>query len=175
MQSTVVERSFNKDNSVFRAWRADAGSTLNNAFNEDIKLWKGYRFIKDELERKETEDKLKKYFPILKDIFINLAARSNWPNIGSLDMCSFGTDAKIVDNVNVNISAVDRTFIAANLKVEASGSAPSNGLKRFEFLEMIVRLSNIKYIEPKIIKTYPEAVEKLLTECIIPNFTAEPW
>ena len=175
MQSTVVERSFNKDNSVFRAWRADLQSTLNNAFNEDIKLWKGYRFIKDEGERKETEDKMKKYFPILKDIFINLAARSSWPNIGSLDMCDFATKAKIVDNVNVNISAVDRTFIAANLKVEASGSAPSNGLKRFEFLEMIVRLSNIKYIEPKIIKTYPEAVEKLLTECIIPNFTAEPW
>ena len=83
-----------------------------------------------------------------------MAARSSWPNIGSLDMCDFATKSKILDQY-VNISAVDRTFIAANLKVESSGAAPSNGLKRFEFLEMIVRLSNIKYIEPKIIKTYP--------------------
>ena len=62
---------------MFRAWEADTQSTLNNAFNEDIKLWQGYRFIKDEGERKETEEKLKKYFPILKDIFTFVAARSS--------------------------------------------------------------------------------------------------
>jgi len=34
--------------SVFKAWREDTASSLNNAFSEDIKLWKGYRFIKAE-------------------------------------------------------------------------------------------------------------------------------
>ncbi len=48
MANKVVERSFNKEMSVFSKWRADTASTLNNAFNEDIKLWKGYRFIKSE-------------------------------------------------------------------------------------------------------------------------------
>lgn len=89
-------------------------------------------------------------------------------------MCTFAEKSKILDHF-VNISTVDRTFIAANLKVESSGTAPSNGLKRFEFLEMIVRLSNNKYIEPKIVKTYAMATEKLITECIIANFNAEPW
>ena len=48
MQSKVVERAFNKDMSVFNKWRVDSPSLLNNAYNEDIKLWKGYRFIKSE-------------------------------------------------------------------------------------------------------------------------------
>lgn len=56
-----------------------------------------------------------------------------------------------------------------------SSSAPSNGLKRFEFLEILVRLANIKYLESKIVKTYAEATEKLIKECILPNFSLEPW
>ncbi len=48
MANKVVERSFNKEMSVFSKWRADTQATLNTAFNEDIKLWKGYRFIKSE-------------------------------------------------------------------------------------------------------------------------------
>jgi len=60
------------------------------------------------------------------------------------------------------------------LKVETS-SAPSNGLKRFEFLEILVRLANIKYLESKIVKTYAEATEKLITECLITHFHPEPW
>ena len=125
-------------------------------------------------QRKETEEILSKYFLQLKDIFVHLASNSAWPNITQLNMCGFAEKSKILDQ-NVNISAVDRTFIAANLKVEQSGSAPSNGLKRFEFLENLVRLANVKYIEPKIVKSYPEATEKLIVECIIPNFIPDPW
>ena len=73
----------------------------------------------------------------------------------------------------VNISSVDRSFIAASLKVETT--APSNGLKRFEFLEILVRLANIKYLETKICKTYAESTEKLITECVLPNFIPDPW
>ena len=102
-----------------------------------------------------------------------MASSSSWPNIGQLDFCDFATKAKFLDNV-VNISTVDRTFIAANLKVTES-AAPSNGLKRFEFLEILVRLANTKYLETKIVKTYAEATEKLITECVLPFFTPEPW
>ena len=54
-------------------------------------------------------------------------------------------------------------------------TAPSNGLKRFEFLEIIVRLANSKYLEPKLVKTYAEATEKLITECVLPYYVPEPW
>ena len=80
---------------------------------------------------------------MLKDIFVHLSAYSSWPNIGSIDFGDFTNKAKILDNV-VNISSVDRTFIAATLKV-AESLAPANGLRRFEFIEILVRLANIKY------------------------------
>ena len=103
-----------------------------------------------------------------------VAAKSNFPNIGQLDWGEFATSAKLKDSV-VDTSALDRTFIAANLKVEGQGNAPSNGLKRFEFLEILVRLANTKYLETKICKTYAASTEKLITECILPHYAPEPW
>lgn len=116
---------------------------------------------------------LKRHYSKLRDIFNHLAASSQWPNISSLDFCDFAGKAKIIDNY-VNISSVDRTFIAATLKVVES-NAPSNGLRRFEFLEIMVRLANIKFLETKIVKSYAEATEKMLSECVIPSFVPEPW
>lgn len=55
MASKVVERSFNKEMSIFAKWRSDTVSSLNQAFSEDIKLWKGYRFIKSEDDKADTE------------------------------------------------------------------------------------------------------------------------
>lgn len=173
MQNKVVERAFNKEMSVFAKWRADSIQSLAQAYNEDIKQWKGYRFIKSEEDKAETEQVLKKYFAQLKNVFLHVASTSSWPNIGQLDFCDLAVKAKFLDQF-VNISSVDRTYIAANLKVETS-SAPSNGLKRFEFLEILVRLANIKYLESKIVKTYAEATEKLINDCLITNFHPEPW
>ena len=46
MQSTKVERAFKKEVSVFMKWRADTPTTLQQAYNRDVDLWKGSRFIK---------------------------------------------------------------------------------------------------------------------------------
>ena len=46
MLSTKVERAFKKEVSVFMKWRADTPITLQQAYNKDIELWKGSRFIK---------------------------------------------------------------------------------------------------------------------------------
>ena len=64
-----------------------------------------------------------------------------------------------MDNV-VNIATVDRAFIGATRK-DVETAAPCNGLRRFEFIEILVRLANMKYYETKVVKTYAEASEKL--------------
>jgi hypothetical protein len=175
MASKVVERQFNKEVSVFKAWRQDTPASLNQAFNEDIKHWKGYRFIKQDEERIETEGVLKKHFARLKHIFIHCCAGSSFPYLTSLDFADFAIKSKMPDNI-VNLSTLDRTFIAANLKVDAAASTDgSNGLCRFEFLEILVRLANIKYLETKIVKSFTEAAEKLISECVIHNFLPESW
>lgn len=149
----MIERKFEKEISIWKPWRADTAGTLSQAYNEDIKSWKGYRFIKIEEDREATEAIIKKYYPQLKDLFLYVAGNSIWPYIGTLDFCDFASKAKILDGV-VNISGIDRTFIAATLKVVET-TQPCLGLRRFEFLEILVRLSNIKYLETKIVKTYP--------------------
>ena len=140
---------------------------------EDIKLWKGYRFIKSEEDKADTEQVLKKYFSPLKEIFTHVSAQSSWPNIGTLDFCDMSVKAKFLDHI-VNISSCDRSFIAADRK-ESESNYPSNGLKRFEFLEILVRLANIKYVEPKYVDTFAEATEKLIKDCLLVNFHPEPW
>lgn len=76
MQSKVVERSFDKEVSVFKAWRKDTPAILTQAFNEDIKRWKGYRFIKQDEDRMETEQVMKKHFAKLKDVFVHCTSLS---------------------------------------------------------------------------------------------------
>lgn len=169
----MVERKFEKEISIWKPWRTDTAGTISQAYNEDIKGWKGYRFIKIEDDRADTEAIIKKYYPMLKDMFYYIASNSVWPNIGQLDFCEFASKSKILDGV-VNISAVDRTYIAATLKV-VDTAAPCLGLRRFEFLEILVRLANIKYLETKIVKTFAQAAEKLFKDCMIANYTIEPW
>ena len=78
---TNFEKKFDKQSSVFAKWRKDNNEILKTAFEEDMRLWKGYRFIKDELERQETQEILKKNFKILKEIFIYQISMSSYPSI----------------------------------------------------------------------------------------------
>ena len=49
-------------------------------------------------------------------------------------------------------------------------------MDRFEFMEVLVRLAEMKYIQTKLIPRYPDALEKLLKEHIYPNFKPiEKW
>ena len=42
-------------------------------------------------------------------------------------------------------------------------------------MEILVRLANIKFIESKKIKTFPEATRHLIEDYIMPNYLLDPW
>ena len=50
MKATVVTRAFKKETSVFSAWKQDTPASLQKAFDCDMAMWKGHRFIKTEEE-----------------------------------------------------------------------------------------------------------------------------
>jgi hypothetical protein len=75
----------------------------------------------------------------------------------------------------VNLSTVDRTFIAANTSQEARFCTIGGALCRYEFLEVLVRLAQQKYLNQGLAKTFAESFEKLLTERIVPLAQPEPW
>ena len=70
-------------------------------------------------------------------------------------------------------------FIAATLQIETQnlkqGEIPSDKLNRFEFLEILVRLADAKFVQTKKIKSVSEATKVLIEDYIMKNFTPEPW
>jgi hypothetical protein len=65
---------------------------------------------------------------------------------------------------------VDRLFIATNVELEAIDDNPDKALCRFEYLEIIVRLANVKFKESGLVPTHSEALKKILEENIFPYY-----
>jgi hypothetical protein len=59
--------------------------------------------------------------------------------------------------------------------ITLSPDKPANGLCRFEFLEILLRLAQAKYKETGICQTYEDSMIKLLEENVIPFANPEPW
>ena len=76
----------------------DTDDILKAAFMDDMKHWKGYRFIKNESEREETEKAIYKHYKGLKEIYIYQISMSNYPVISSLDFSEFCVKSKILDD-----------------------------------------------------------------------------
>jgi len=70
-------------------------------------------------------------------------------------------------------------YIAANSKAPGSAAVqggPSNGnnLMRYEFLEVLVRIANVKYREPGLAESFNDALVMLL-QSMLANASSKPW
>ena len=96
---------------------------------------------------------------------MSLICSNEFPNIGQLDFSNWCSECGILDK-KVTSATVDNAFVATNFEEEDLDDNPNRELCRYEFLEILVRLADKKYKETKKVKTYAEALEKLLHECI---------
>jgi hypothetical protein len=48
MKNMVVERVYDRENSVFGRWRVDNDSSLQTLVREDLKFWKAAKFVKND-------------------------------------------------------------------------------------------------------------------------------
>ena len=103
-----------------------------------------------------------------------MISQSNYPNANWLEFVDFIRDCEILDE-KVNMSSIDRHFIATNVEIEQIEENPDRALCRYEFFEILVRIAGQKYKETKIVSTYAQAFEKLITELVIPKYCAIPW
>jgi hypothetical protein len=67
------------------------------------------------------------------------------------------------------LATVDRQFIATNVSNNPYKNSAERELHRYEFVEVIVRLSLSKYKDPKIVPNLHEAAKKILEDDIIPK------
>jgi len=145
-KSKTNERVFTKDQSVFRPWREDTDYLLEQAFRIDSQNWKLPRFIKDPEDVAGCERVLRENFARLKKIFLCEAADSGFPCIQWNAFTSFCNQCDVVDGVAVNMATVDRAFIATNVEATKLEENPPQALQRFEFLEVMARLAQAKYV-----------------------------
>ena len=112
-----------------------------------------------------------KYFQVLKNIFTDLISKEvdDYPNVGFLSFGDFANKCKFLDG-HCRQSDIDRLFIAVNFEEVHTDENPDKLLIRYEFLELIVRVANEKFVKPKKIRKVPDAIEKLITDNILPNY-----
>ena len=104
----------------------------------------------------------------LRCIFIAACVQSgDGADMGLRTFKRFCTQAKIVDN-NITSRIIDTYWKAANFEeIEQEGN-DDNSLIRFEFLEMLVRISKGKFVEFGNMSSIAEGLEKLIITHVLP-------
>lgn len=167
----MTEIPFEKDKSVFKSWVKDSPVVLKKALNFDLGYWKAAKFVRDQTDFKQCCSIIQTHFESLKHIFVNLISSDNYPHIGWNEFVAFCRSVDILDGT-LPTSTVDRMFIAT--KVGGPKEGTQNTLFRHEFLEIMIRISNAKYRETKVVGTYSEAL-KMMLDSIIDKFAPRPW
>ena len=100
-------------------WKPDNKAMIDKCLEHDFELWKLARFCKDPDEQARVQDKVKKYFPQLKEIYHYLIAKANYPSIDQLNIMEWAKQVKIYDGLHIDEKRVNLAFEAANFVVEA--------------------------------------------------------
>ena len=135
---------------------------------QDMAYGKLSKLTKTVEDAKALKAVIYKYYLQIKNMFLYIAANSSYPTIGLMDYTTFVNRSHIMDK-NVNLAAVDRQFIATNVSNNPYKNSAERELHRYEFVEVIVRLSISKYKDPKICEKLHQATEKILLDDIINN------
>lgn len=144
----------------------------------DLELWHADKFIKDEDDLAKTHDVMRKYAKEIKNIFIQLASRSSFPQLGWIDFSVFSNKVELPDpkgQGSFGASQIDTQYIAANNGTHAVQFMDPSILMRYKFVEIIARIAQSKYTNQQRTSTTAEAVEKLMKEVILPKYQWEPW
>lgn len=173
---SAKERQFTKPTSEYRDWREDSEGDAVKCIEHDIERWNCDRFVKDPDQLKLLEVEVKKHAEAIKNIFIQEASKSAFPQIGLLDFSHFAQQTKMIDQ-NLFSGVIDTYFIAATLNSVAADIPGLDGklLMRHNFLELLVRVAKGKYLDPGHAETVHEAFSMLMKETILPNYVWEPW
>jgi len=170
-KSLKKARIFAKSDSVFANWQEDTGEIIEKMMKIDYYSSKLAKFIKLESESRQLLSMLCQYGVKIKELFISIASRSKYPNIGWLDFTSFFKKKKILEGC-CTLSDLDRFFIAVNIDIEKDAieekdeANPERELCRHEFVEILVRIANRKYRESKRVKTYANALKCLIDDLL---------
>lgn len=170
----TIERRFRRDVSVFARWKEDDETTIRACLEHDIRYWKCPRFVKDIAELRKLEKCVRKHFLYLKNTHVYNSAGSTYPACSLNEFTAFSRRCRFMD-ANLPSSTIDRLFIQANVELEDQKENPDKQLIRFEFIELLVRISADKYLRHAKAANITEAFEMLLKDNVSLGSQAKQW
>lgn len=95
-----------------------------------------------------------------------VATGSSYPALDLYTFSDWAREAKLMDN-NVTQTMIDLAFIATNYEEEEQQVNDDNSLLRYEFLEILLRLSKEKYMTDGRCTTMAQSFKKMIEEVIL--------
>eukprot|EP00358_Blepharisma_japonicum_P001299 CAMPEP_0202955260 /NCGR_PEP_ID=MMETSP1395-20130829/51643_1 /ASSEMBLY_ACC=CAM_ASM_000871 /TAXON_ID=5961 /ORGANISM="Blepharisma japonicum, Strain Stock R1072" /LENGTH=375 /DNA_ID=CAMNT_0049671631 /DNA_START=936 /DNA_END=2060 /DNA_ORIENTATION=- len=155
--------------SLFRDYKFDDENLLNECFEFDWKHSRLMNFVKNQADQDKVKDILKANYKHIRETYKFLAAFSGSEifSIGSNVLTDFLNQCQILDS---NYAASDlgvnwNSCIVPKEKGQLYN--PGSALVRYEFMEIMVRIANDRYIRNKICTTVAESIQKLLDEHLL--------
>lgn len=115
------------------------------------------------------KEELRGIYVYLKNSYKLLAALGSIVDVPCVMMNTF-TDfinkTNIIDNINLKLSDVDLKFVVTKTssRYKRNPRNPEKGIIRYQFMEILVRLCEDKYIRHKITNKYSDALNLLLND-----------
>lgn len=156
--------------SIFKDYKFDTDQKYNDGFEFDLKHTKIPNFVKNKEDFAGVKEKLRKIYKNFRECYKYLSAVGGNEifSIGSNVLSDFLNQCKIFDDLfSLSDLGVCWNAVNANQAKDQIYNA-GNGLCRYEFMEMIVRIANDKFLRKGICQTVSESFEKLGNDHFLP-------
>ncbi|CAG9313733.1 unnamed protein product [Blepharisma stoltei] len=157
--------------SLFKDYKFDTEETLNECFEFDWRYSRLANFVKNPTDQEAVRDILKKNYMHIKETFKNLSA------YGGSELFSIGTNV-LTDFLNQCL-LIDTFYGASDMGVNWNSVIvpkekgqiynPGSALVRYEFMEILVRIANDRFLRNKICSNIADSVQKMIDDHLIKN------
>ena len=129
--------------------------------------------VKDTGDYNTLCQEIKSEFKLLKDLYLDIQAQSmSYPFIALAEAVLFCEHFKIIDRT-FKSAYCDVNFVNATSNPKFQQMKGKVGLIRCDFLELLIRIAQYKYLNTGICQNTTESFKKLMELCIKPNIKPE--
>ena len=172
-EEELVRIQWSLETSLFKEYNFMTKKTVSDCFEFDWALSKIPNLVKNPLQLSQIHDFLHEIYEPVIWAYKHLSAMSgneifsvtNYVLIDFLNECKAVDSLYGVEDVGVNWN------VALSSKDKNLLYNPGNALVRFQFLEILIRISNDRYVRNKISGNIIDAARKLFNELLLPIMT----
>ncbi|CAD8082483.1 unnamed protein product [Paramecium sonneborni] len=157
------------DSIIFRGMIGDSIEILDQSFEFDWNCSKIQRFVKSDYEKMKLKEYFRQKYQLIKDIYKYFSSFGYQPPQFDVFCIQFGQFNKIlsplIDGENLKQSDLESDLVSIKNNVDSKYIYnPDKAIIRYQFMEVLFRLANDKYIRSGQCKNFADAVYRLLKE-----------